>query len=180
MVVAAAGAGDIGARAGTATRLFTIATFTSGTVTGGAATTEAAIVRPATFLPAIRRIALQAIPDMAGRRIHPIALPRRLFPRTAATAPTGEMQIPGRLWGIARTKHHLNCLQRLGTRGLVQTSLAVTNVRRRRILRLLQPHNSRVLMRSRVRVEDAHKARAEIKVWAAAGIVGEERLVDSD
>jgi hypothetical protein len=35
-------------------------------------------------------------------------------------------------------------------------------------------------MRSRVRVEDAHKARAEIKVWAAAGIVGEELLVDSD
>ena len=98
----------------------------------------------------------------------------------AEAVPTEEMQIPGRLRGIARTKHHLNCLQRLGTRGPVQTSLAVTNVRRRRILRLLQPHSSRVLMRSRVRVEDAHKARAEIKVWAAAEIVGEERLVDSD
>jgi hypothetical protein len=37
-------------------------------------------------------------------------------------------------------------------------------------------------MRSRDRVEDAHRALAEIKVWAGAAqiVVEEERLVDSD
>src|SRR5580700_12320339 len=49
MVVAARGAGDIGARAGTATRLFTIATFMSGTVTGVAATRAG--YRPPGYVP---------------------------------------------------------------------------------------------------------------------------------
>jgi hypothetical protein len=35
-------------------------------------------------------------------------------------------------------------------------------------------------MHSRDRVEDAHKARAEIKVWAAEIVVEEERLGDSE
>src|ERR1700693_3005863 len=199
MVVAADGAGDIGARAGTAIRLFTIATFMSGTVTGAAATTEAAIVRPATCLPVIRRIVLLVIPDMAGRHIHLIDRQPRLFPRTLAIAPrlqlflrtaaivpteatgqTEEMQTPDQLREIVRIKHHLNCPQRLGTRAPFRTRRAATNVSRRRILRRLQPHSSRALMRSRDRVEDAHKALAETKVSAAEIVVEEERPVDSD
>jgi len=75
-----------------------------------------------------------------------------------------------------RIKHHLSSPQRLGTRGLVQTRRAAINVRRRQ---MLLPRSSRVLTLSRDRVEAAHKALAETKVWAAE-IGEEERLVDSD
>ena len=88
--------------------------------------------------------------------------------------PNGEIQVHDRLRETALIKHRLNCLQ-LEPRGPVRTSLAVINVSRRRILRRRQLHSKRVQMRSRDRVEDAHKALAEIKAWAGpAEIVVEE------
>src|SRR5580658_8428169 len=74
MAGAAGGAGVIGARAGTATPLFTIATFTLAIATGVVAITVAAIVRDTPrIVPAVR--------DIVRVTLGTVVLPAIVHPR---------------------------------------------------------------------------------------------------
>ena len=204
MVVAADGAGDIGAQAGTATRSFTTGTYTSATHTGVVATTAAirvtvrlaipAIALPATLVtgPAIRGIVHRVATPVMG------VLRPQLFPRPAtraivlateggrppSTLPANPGNRPGNNPGTRPGGGGFNSAgqsrnpgpARPRPRAPVRTRLAAISARRHRMHLLLSRRGPTLCP---VQAEGVRKVHAEAKAWVAAA-VGEAGLVSSE